>query len=162
MVLPALTAACATGNNIVRTLSAPNGTPAGKPNGGYDRVMFSCGTIVHPEPVFIGRVVRRGADGELSPMLGVSVLIETHGTIHATPTPNPIPIVQDKDGRFQYRFILHSTTITYFKEDVAVGWEEIEDTATFTFNGKGCEPLQIIFTDPGQEKTVEMYCAAND
>ncbi len=86
-------------------------------------------------------------------------MLETHGTVHATPTPTPITIEQDKNGRFTYRLILWSDTLVYFKGDVAVGWEDVDDTATLTLHASGCEPLRVKFSVPGEEQLLEMHCA---
>ncbi len=150
--------ACATGSTIVTSPFVPDGTPRGKPEGGYDRVATSCMTTLSPEAVLVARVVRRGPGGQLIPVLGVTALLETHGTVHANPTAKPISIDQDGNGRFTYPLTLWSDTVVYYRGDLAVGWEEVEDTAILTLQALGCEPLRLQFTEPGEERTLELQC----
>jgi hypothetical protein len=94
-------------------------------------------------------------------LFGVTALLETHGTVHASPTPTPIAIEQDNNGRFTYRLTLWSDTLVYYKGDVAVGWEDVDDTAAITLHATGCDPLHVKFTEPGEERLLEMYCAGD-
>ena len=153
--------ACARASTIVSSPLVPEGTLKGRPQAGeYDRINLTCGTALYPDPLFVGRVVWRTPSGELVPLLGVTALLETHGTAHASPTPTPITIEQDDNGRFAYRLTLWSDTLVYYKDDVAVGWEDIDDTATLTLHSSGCEPLRVKFTTPDEEHLLEMRCAS--
>lgn len=160
IVCTAQTLSCATPRGIVTTELVPPGTPQGEPQAGaYDRVNISCDP--YPMPVFRGRVVRRAHDGELVPVLGVTVLLETHGTVHATPTPTRITIAQNDDGRFAYRLELWSDTLVYYKGGVAVAWQDIDDTATLTVQAAGCEPARVEYENAAVEQTIELQCGDN-
>jgi hypothetical protein len=159
----AATTACATASTHVSGPLVPEGTPKVRPRAGeYDHVNISCGTALYPDPLFVGRVVRRTLGGELVPVLGVTALLETHGTVHATPTATPITIEQDNNGRFTYRLTLWSDTLVYYKGEVAVGWEDVDDVATLTLHASGCEPLRVKYTGPGKENLIEMRCGSED
>jgi len=154
------TLACATASTIVTLPLVPEGTPNRRPQPSeYDHLKISCGTALYPEPIFVGRTVRRTPSGELVSLLGVTAVLESHGTVHATATPTPITIKQDRNGRFSYHLVLNSDTLVYYKGDVAVGWEDVDDTAALTFQAPGCEPLRVEFKHPGQEELLELRCA---
>jgi hypothetical protein len=138
--------------------AAGQNAQAGEPAQSYDQREFACGTVLAPEPLFIARVVHRTPDGSLAPVLGVQVLLETHGTVHASGKPTRIAITQDDAGRFSYRATLHHDSVTYYKEGVVVGRRSIDDVATFTIKARGCEPLRVDLTTPGEEATLEMNC----
>jgi hypothetical protein len=159
VVCMAATSACATPSTHVSGPFVPEGTPKMRPRAGeYDHVNISCRTALYPEPLFVGRVVRHTQGGELVPVLGVTALLETHGTVHATPAPTPITIAQDSNGRFTYRLTIWSDTLVYYRGEVAVGWEGVEDVATLTLHAPGCEPLSVTYTESGEENLIEMRC----